>query len=69
MFRAALMGRTPEDDSSTLIITRQGLGRDGRVWLTFDGAIRTTTVMTDQEVAELRKLLDQATSRTGRTDE
>lgn len=41
-FRAALPGRTPEGERSTLIVTRQGVGRDGRVWLTFNGAIKTT---------------------------
>jgi hypothetical protein len=60
-FRAALTGRTPDDADATLIITRQGLGRDGRVWLTFNGGIQTTTVLTDEEVAELRELLDAAT--------
>lgn len=47
-----------------MIITRQGLGIDARVWLTFDGAIKTTTVLTDHKVAELRELLGKA-SRTG----
>lgn len=64
-FRAALMSRTPEDDSSTLIITRQGMGRQERVWLTFDGEIKTTTVLTDQEVAQMRELLDKATKSRG----
>ncbi|MGH3973491.1 MAG: hypothetical protein ACRDS9_09210 [Pseudonocardiaceae bacterium] len=67
-FRAALPGRTPEGELSTLIVTRQGLGRDGRVWLTFNGAIRTTVVLTDGETGQLVRLLDSAkTHRPGET--
>ncbi|HEX5346284.1 MAG TPA: hypothetical protein VFW64_04160 [Pseudonocardiaceae bacterium] len=43
-----------------MIITRQGLGRGGRVWLTFDGAIKTTAVMTDPETGQLIGLLGKA---------
>ncbi len=39
-FRGAMRGRTPDGEPTTVIVTRQGLGRDGRVWLTFNGAIR-----------------------------
>lgn len=62
MFRGAIPARNPEGDSATVIVTRQGLGRDGRVWLTFDGAIKTTVVMTDGETAQLSELLDKATA-------
>ncbi|MGH3799570.1 MAG: hypothetical protein ACRDTD_05440 [Pseudonocardiaceae bacterium] len=55
-----LPARTPEGELSTLIITRQGLGRDGRVWLTFNGEIKTTVVLTNREAAELRELVDRA---------
>ncbi|MGH3837754.1 MAG: hypothetical protein ACRDSF_18930, partial [Pseudonocardiaceae bacterium] len=48
-----LPGRTPEGEPGTLIVTRQGLGRNGRVWLTFNGAIRTTVVLTDGETGQL----------------
>jgi hypothetical protein len=63
-FRGQLPGRTPDREPSTLIVTRQGLGTNGRVWLTFNGAIRTTVVLTDSEATELRELLGRAT-RTG----
>lgn len=59
-FREALRVRTPEGDFTTLIILRRGLGRAGRVWLTFDGAIRTTAVLTDGEAASLAGLLGDA---------
>lgn len=62
-FRAALSGRTPDGEFSTLIVTRQGVGRDGRVWLTFHGAIKTTVEMTDPEAAQLRELIGEATDR------
>lgn len=64
-FRGSLVGRTPTGADSTLIVTRQGMGAEGRVWLTHDGAIKTTCVLTDQEVAELRGLLGAATKRRG----
>lgn len=56
-FRATLRGRTPEGEPTTLIVTRQGLGRTGRTWLTFQGAIKTTAVLTDQEAGQLAELL------------
>ena len=64
-FRAVFPGRDPNGDSNTVIVTRQGLGRDARVWLTFCGAIKTTVVMTDGEAADLRELLAAATKRKG----
>ncbi len=41
--------QTPEHGPATLIITRQG----SRTWLTLDGSIRTTAVLTDRQVSEL----------------
>ncbi|MGH3973970.1 MAG: hypothetical protein ACRDS9_11715 [Pseudonocardiaceae bacterium] len=64
-FRGALAGRTPDGDRATVIVTRQGLGRDGRVWLTFNGAIKTTVELTDPEAVELNKLIGAATKRKG----
>jgi biotin-(acetyl-CoA carboxylase) ligase len=52
-WRATLTGLTPDGERTTLIIARRGLGRAGRVWLTFDGAIRTTVVLTEAAAAEL----------------
>jgi hypothetical protein len=59
-FRATMQGRTVNGEPTTVIVTRQGLGRDGRVWLTFNGAIKTTVVMTNPETAQLTELLDKA---------
>lgn len=59
-FRATMQGRTPEGEPSTLIVTRQGLGHAGRAWLTFNGAIKTTVVLTDQEAGQLAGLLGDA---------
>lgn len=56
-----MRGRTPDGAFATLIVTRQGLGRDGRTWLTFDGATKTTVVMTNAEAGQLGDLLDKAT--------
>jgi hypothetical protein len=46
------------DEWQHLIVTRQGLGRDGRVWLTFNGSIKTTVVMINGETGQLGELLD-----------
>lgn len=59
-FRGTMLGRTPEGDPSTVIILRRGLGQAGRVWLTFNGAIKTTVVMTDLETEQLMGLLGDA---------
>jgi hypothetical protein len=59
-FRATMRGRTPEGEPTTLIITRRGAGQAGRVWVTFNGAIRTTVVMTDPEAGQLLGLLGDA---------
>lgn len=59
-FRATLRVRTPEGDATTLIVLRRGLGRAARVWVTFDGAIKTTAVLTDPETGHLTGLLGDA---------
>lgn len=59
-FRGTTRGRTPDGDFTTLIVTRKGEGNGARVWLTFDGAIKTTVVMTNGETGQLGKLLDNA---------
>ena len=52
-YRTTMQVRTPQGEKATLIITRQGLGRAGRMWLTLDGAVRTTAVLDDAQVNEL----------------
>ncbi|MDQ3761512.1 MAG: hypothetical protein M3460_07360 [Actinomycetota bacterium] len=59
-FRATMWGQTPEGEPTTLIVTRQGLDRAGRAWLTFNGAIKTTVVLTDQQAGKLAGLLGDA---------
>lgn len=49
-----MQGRTPDGGTATVIVTRQGLGPDARVWLTFSGAIQTTVVMTNGDTRVLR---------------
>ncbi len=36
-----------------VIVTRQGQGSDGRVWVTFSGARVTTAVMTNEDTERL----------------
>lgn len=59
-YRGTLEGHTPDGSRATMIVTRQGLGRTGRVWLTFLGALKTTQVMTDDETNRLVALLRAA---------
>lgn len=59
-FRGTMRGRTPEGDFTTVIVLRRGLGSSARVWLTFNGAIKTTVVMTEPETEELVGLLGDA---------
>ncbi|MGA9694607.1 MAG: hypothetical protein WBR33_24820, partial [Pseudonocardiaceae bacterium] len=56
-YRATMRVQTPEDGPSTLIITRQGLGRSARIWLTLEGSIRSTVVLDDQQVNQLTSKL------------
>lgn len=59
-YRASMRVQTPERGPATLIVTRQGT----RTWLTLDGSIRTTAVLTAQQVCELtNKLRADADSR------
>jgi len=59
-FRGTMQGRTPEGYGATVIVLRRGEGPNGRVWLVFDGAIKTTVVMTNPETNELVELLGDA---------
>ena len=65
-FRGTLSARTPENERATLIVAR----RKRQVWLTFDGAIKTTVTMTNPETTQLIGLLHEAdaTSRDVETD-
>lgn len=59
-YRATLQGRTTDGEPATIIVTRQGLGHAGRVWLTFQGALKATSVLTDQDALGLAGLLSDA---------
>lgn len=59
-YRATLEGRSADGCPATVIVTRQGLGRAGRVWLTFLGALKTTMSLSDDQAARLAELLHAA---------
>lgn len=59
-FRRTLRVRSADNELATLIILRRGLGRAARVWLTFDGATKTTAVLTREEATRLLELIDRA---------
>ncbi|MGH3911946.1 MAG: hypothetical protein ACRDTC_00840 [Pseudonocardiaceae bacterium] len=48
-YRKVLAFRTPEGRPATVIVMR----RRSAVWLTFDGATKTTAVMADQDASQL----------------
>ena len=48
-YRRVLPFRTPEGATATVIVMR----RRNMVWLTFDGALKTTVVMGDQDAGQL----------------
>jgi hypothetical protein len=59
-YRATIQLRTPDGDRATLLVLRRGCGRSGRVWLTFDGAVRTTVMMDDGESGEVSDMIKAA---------
>lgn len=59
-FRATLPAATPDGQRATVIITRQGWGSDGRVWVTFSGGWVTTAVMTDEDAERFMQLVSDA---------
>ncbi len=62
-YRGALPSQNPNGDPATVIITRQGMGREGRIWLTFSASVKTTVAMTDQEAGQLVDLVNKARRR------
>ena len=58
-----MMARTVEGEPHTLIITRRRTGKPARVWLTLNGAWKTTVQLTDPEAVRLTELLTQALNR------
>jgi hypothetical protein len=63
-YRAILAGRTPEDETVTLIVTRRPDHRRGPVWLTFGATVRSTVALIDSDVDELVGML-RAAQRAG----
>jgi len=59
-YRAVLALRTPEGETATVIVMRRGRGRDGRVWLTFNGALKTTVTMDDREAGQMTDAIGAA---------
>lgn len=59
-FRATMRAHGLEGEPHTVIVMRRGLGRSARVWLTLNGAWKTTLQMTRPEAAQLAELLTQA---------
>ena len=60
MYRATLQAHTLDGQPHTLIVTRRITGGQARVWLTLNGAWKTTVQLTDPEAAQLAYLLTHA---------
>jgi hypothetical protein len=59
-YRGTIQLRNPDGAHATLIVLRRGSGKNGRVWLTFDGAIRTTVTMDNRESEEVAGMIKAA---------
>jgi carbon monoxide dehydrogenase subunit G len=62
-YRGTLQIRDVDDQPHTVIVMRRGLGRNARVWLTVNGAWKTTLHMTDAEATRFSELLTEAQLR------
>ncbi|HEU0089078.1 MAG TPA: hypothetical protein VFQ77_15770 [Pseudonocardiaceae bacterium] len=59
-FRRTMEAHTVDGEPHTVIVLRRGMGNKARVWLTLNGALKTTVCMTNREATQLAKLLDEA---------
>ncbi|HEU0089923.1 MAG TPA: hypothetical protein VFQ77_20120 [Pseudonocardiaceae bacterium] len=64
-FRGTIKVRNPEGEPHTVIVMRRGMGSNAQVWVTLNGAWKTTLCMSDPEVAQLIELITRA--QRGRT--
>ena len=55
-----MVARTADGADNTLIVTRQGRGVAGQVWLTLLLSMRTTIELTDAQASELIALIRRA---------
>jgi hypothetical protein len=59
-YRSTITVQTPDKGKATVIVTRRSTSAGARIWITFDGAIKTTAVFTKIEAAHLGELIDTA---------
>jgi hypothetical protein len=59
-FRGTVQVRSLNGEPHTVVVLRRGLGGNARVWLTLNGAWKTTVSMADPEVSQLCELLTKA---------
>jgi hypothetical protein len=59
-YRGTLQVRDIDGGPHTVIVMRRGLGKKAQVWLTMNGAWKTSLQMTDPEAARLAELLTEA---------
>ena len=57
-FRAVMVARTPDGDTTEVVVTRQGVpGSSARVWLSVHGTLSGTVCLDGDAVREVRELL------------
>lgn len=59
-YRGTIQLRTPDGEPTTLIVLRRRCGHGWRVWITFDGALKTTVTMDDGETDEVTGMIQAA---------
>lgn len=59
-YRATMQARTPDNAITTVIVTRRGAGRNGRVWITTGATMLSTVVLTDDQADQLTGLVTAA---------
>lgn len=58
--RDTITVRAPDGGRATVIVARRTPSAGPRIWVTFDGAIKTTAVFTETEAASFGELIDIA---------
>jgi streptogramin lyase len=59
--RAVLAFRGPRGEAATVIVMR----KNGKVWMVFNGALKTTVAMTDEHADQLTEAVTAASRRSG----
>ena len=59
-FRGTIQVRNADGEPHTVIVMRRGHGRNAQVWITLNGAWKTTLCMSDPEATQFVELITRA---------